>query len=212
MRAQHRPLGRVLAESSRRRDLADQLATASDPGAQGAGPGERVATGPLLVERVEDGVHDAALDERVGGRVERLGGELVGDEPAVGADVEALQGGAAVGVDVAEGRDHRRVRERAGRPGGGLGATGARQAGLDPVGDSSSTPATSSSRSGSALGPRRRSPAPARSPTARRRRGGRPRRGRGRRTLAFGSARAVCLTSSRKGEGASAAPFSSLSR
>ena len=42
-------------------------------------------------------MHQAALDERVGRRVERLGVELVAGEPAVGADVELLQGGAAVG-------------------------------------------------------------------------------------------------------------------
>src|SRR5436309_1250118 len=57
------------------------------------------------------------------------------DEPAIGADVEALQGGAAVGVDVAEGGDYGGIRERAGGASSDLGATGIRQSTPDPIGN-----------------------------------------------------------------------------
>ena len=69
-----------------------------------------------------------------GGGSSGCGVELVGDEPAIGADVEVLQSGAPVSVDAAERREDRRVRERSGGPRRSLGATGGLQPEPDPVG------------------------------------------------------------------------------
>ncbi len=72
-------------------------------------------------------MHEAALDERVGGRLERLRVELVVGEPAVGAGVEELQRGAAVGGHGGQRIEHRRVGQRARRPRGRLGPARRRQ-------------------------------------------------------------------------------------
>ena len=76
-------------------------------------------------------MHEPALDQRVGDRVERLRVELVAGEPAVGAGVEELQRGAAVGGDGGERLDHGGVGQRPRRPRGRLGAA----RGGDAVGD-----------------------------------------------------------------------------
>ena len=129
--ARHRPLGRVVAEFALGDDLPQQRAAALGPGGEGVGPGEGVAGRSLAEEAVERLVHQPALDQRVGDRVEQLWVELVPGEPAVGADVELLQGGAAVGGDLGERVERRGVAQRPRSARGRLGAAGAG----DPGGD-----------------------------------------------------------------------------
>ena len=107
-------------------------------------------------------------------------GQLVGDEPAVGADVEALEGRAAVGGHRGQGLDHRRVRERPRRPAGGLGAPARPAAPRSARRRRPRRPPRRAGRPCRHPGPWPRSRAPARSPRAPRRSGGRPGRGRGR--------------------------------
>ena len=57
----------------------------------------------------------------------------MGDEPAVGAEVEPLEGRSAVGADSTERLDHRLVGERARRAGCALGLRGGIQASPEPV-------------------------------------------------------------------------------
>jgi hypothetical protein len=94
--------------------LGEQRAPAVGPEGQGRRAGEGVAAGALTVEALQHGVDQTALDERVGDRVERLRRQLVPGEPAVGAFVEALEGGAAVGLDCGKRGEHRWVGERPG--------------------------------------------------------------------------------------------------
>ena len=81
-------------------------------------------------------MHQPALDQRVGSRLERLRAQLVGDKPAVGADVEQLQGGAAVGGDGGQRRDHGGVAQRPRCPRGRLGPACGLDATRDPGAES----------------------------------------------------------------------------
>jgi hypothetical protein len=97
--ADHRPLGGVVAELPLGDDLGHQCPPALGPSGKGARPRQWIAARALAVEAVERRVHQPALGDGIGHRVEQLRVELVAGEPAVGADVEFLQGGAAVGGD-----------------------------------------------------------------------------------------------------------------
>ena len=167
-------------------------------------------------------MHQPALDQRVGHRVEALGVELVVDEPAVGADVEALERRAAVGRDRAERLDHGRVRERPRRPGRRLGRARPREPRGEPLAEpSSGAAATREQRVGVGARPAGgdrprqlvlgRRVAEAVDDLGEVAAAGQPAStGSGRSSPGGGSSRR--RTSSSSGERASATPFSSLSR
>ena len=104
-------------------DRRHQLAPALRPGGDDVRARQRVfPPGALSVEALERLVHQAALDERVGDGIEQLRVELMAGEPAIGAEVEFLERGAAVGGDGGKRLQRCRIGQRAGSAGGGLGA------------------------------------------------------------------------------------------
>ena len=188
-----RPLGRVVAEPALGRDLRDQLARprrSSRLASRGGGGGRR----PVARDR---GARAPRASGRPGpggpgpGRA-AAGSSSWRDEPAVGADVEPLQGRAAVGAHAGRGRSS--TAGLASGPGARLAASAARAV-LEPGPDALAglRRDTCSGEQRCRLRPRhrgRRSTGPARSPTA-------PRRGRGR--PAPGPARRVSFASTGSG-------------